>query len=57
MVEPPGDADSDDGLKSNMTSLDGERKKREPKTRPGLRELPAHLPRRTVVHTPQGGCG
>ena len=56
-VEPPADADSDDGLKSNVTSLASERKKREPKTRPGLRELPAHLPRRTVVHTPQGGCG
>ena len=39
-----------------MTRSTTERKKREPKTRPGLRELPAHLPRRTVVHTPQGGC-
>lgn len=57
VVEPPADADSDDGLKSNVTSLEKERKKREPKTRPGLRELPAHLPRRTVVHTPLGGCG
>lgn len=51
------DAGADDGLKSNVTSLANERKKRELKTRPGLRELPAHLPRRTVVHTPQGGCG
>jgi len=57
VIEPPVDADSEDGLKSNVTSLDTERKKRGPKTRPGLRELPAHLPRRTVVHTPQGGCG
>jgi len=57
VVEPTADADSDDGLKSNVTSLDAERKKREPKTRPGLRDLPAYLPRRTVVHTPQGGCG
>ena len=57
VFEPPADADSDDGLKSNVTSLDTERRKREPKTRPGLRELPAHLPRRTVVHTPLGGCG
>jgi len=57
VVEPPADAGTDDGLKSNVTSLDTERKKREPKTRPGLRELPAHLPRRTVVHTAQGGCG
>ncbi len=57
VIEPPVDAGADDGLKSNVTSLDTERKKREPKTRPGLRELPAHLPRRTVVHTPLGGCG
>lgn len=55
--DPLVDAGKDDGLKSNVTSLDAQRKKREPKTRPGLRELPAHLPRRTVVHTPQGGCG
>ena len=57
VVEPTADAGSDDGLKSNVTSLDAERKKREPKTRPGLRDLPAHLPRRTVVHTPQSDCG
>ena len=57
VVELPVDGGADDGLKSNVTSLDAERKKREPKTRPGLRELPAHLPRRTVVHTPLGGCG
>ncbi len=61
VAQPVVDASSGggaaDGLKSNVTSLDTERKKREPKTRPGLRELPAHLPRRTVVHTPLGGCG
>jgi len=56
-VAPTADAGTDDGLKSNVTSLDAERKKREPKTRPGLRDLPAHLPRRTVVHTPLGACG
>lgn len=54
--EPSTDAGENDGLKSNVTSLEKERKKREPKTRPGLRELPEHLPRRTVVHTPQGSC-
>ena len=32
------------------------RNKRVTKPRPGLREMPEHLPRRTVVHTPQGGC-
>ena len=56
VVEPPADAGDDDGLTSNMTSIEKERKKREPKTRPGLRELPEHLLRRTVVHKPQGGC-
>ncbi len=57
VVDPSSDGGADDGLKSNVAPLDTERKKREPKTRPGLRELPAHLPRRTVVHTPLGGCG
>lgn len=56
VVEPDADAGEDDGLKSNVTSIEKERKKREPKARPGLRELPEHLPRRTVVHTPLGGC-
>ena len=57
VVVPPADAGADDGLNSNVTSIEKARKKREFKTRPGLRDLPAHLPRRTVVHTPQGGCG
>lgn len=57
VVVPPADASADDGLSSNVTSIEKARKKREFKTRPGLRDLPAHLPRRTVVHTPQGGCG
>ena len=30
--------------------------KRSTKPRSGLRDLPAHLPRQTVVHDPQGGC-
>lgn len=53
----PGQADEVDALKSNVTSLDTERKKRQPKPRPGLREMPEHLPRRTVVHTPSGSNG
>ena len=52
-----GQADEVDALKSNVTSLEKERKKRQPKPRPGLREMPEHLPRRTVVHTPSGGDG
>jgi hypothetical protein len=35
VVELPVDVGADDGLKSNVTSLETERKKREPKTRPG----------------------
>jgi transposase len=31
-------------------------KKRSAKSRPGTRELPAHLPRHTIVHNPEGGC-
>ena len=54
MPDPQDEAGEHDDLKSNVTSLDKERKKREPKLRPGLRELPAHLPRRTVVHTAAG---
>ncbi len=42
--------------KSNVTSIEDGRKKRKAKQRLGLRELPEHLPRRTVVHTAQGGC-
>lgn len=41
---------------SNVISIQDARNKRQVKRRPGLRDLPAHLPRRTVVHTPQGGC-
>jgi transposase len=57
VVVAPADVSADDGLNSNVTSIEKARKKREFQTRPGLRELPAHLPRRTVVHTPQGECG
>jgi len=45
---------------SNVTSIEAGRKKRTAKPRPGLREFPEHLPRRTVVHAPplghDGGC-
>lgn len=52
-ADVPGDDQQD---KSNVTSIEDGRKKRKAKQRIGLRELPDHLPRRTVVHTPQGGC-
>lgn len=48
----PSPRTEDEGLTSNVTSIEKERKKREPKPRPGLREMPEHLPRRTVVHKP-----
>ncbi len=31
-------------------------KKRSAKSCLGVRELPAHLPRQTIVHSPEGGC-
>ena len=42
---------------SNVTPIAAGRKTREAKTRPGLREFPEHLPRRTVVHAPLGCNG
>ena len=45
---------------SNVASLDEHRKKRAYRPRPNLRDLPEHLPRRTVMHLPAGhqaGCG
>lgn len=57
VVEHAGSGAQD---KSNVTSIEAGRKKRQARQRPGLRELPEHLPRRTVVHTPfsgsEGGC-
>jgi transposase len=41
---------------SNVTSIEPARKKRQKRQRTGVRDLPDHLPRRTVVHTPQSGC-
>lgn len=44
----------------NVTSIEAGRKQRAAKPRLGLRELPEHLPRRTVIHAPtfghDGGC-
>jgi transposase len=55
-VAPAPDVQDSEQDKSNVTSIEAGRKKRCAKLRPGLRELPEHLPRRTVMHTPQGGC-
>lgn len=57
VVPSAAQADDADGEQhSNVTSLEQSRKKRQAKERAGVRDLPDHLPRRTVVHTPQGGC-
>ena len=48
-VDSPVADVADDGLKSNVTSLDQERTKREPNTRLGLCELPAHRKRLGVA--------
>lgn len=47
---------ADDTAASNVIPIEQGHKKRKDKVRPGLRELPAHLPRDTVVHNPAGGC-
>jgi len=41
---------------SNVTSIEQARKKRQTRQRAGVRDLLDHLPRHTVVHTPQSGC-
>jgi transposase len=40
----------------NVTPIAEGGKKRSDKSRAGQRELPAHLPRQTIVHNPEGGC-
>lgn len=41
---------------TNVTSIEQVRKKRQARERTGVRDLPEHLPRRTVVHMPHSGC-
>jgi len=58
VIEPPVDAGADDGLKSNVTSLDTERKKREREDETGAARVdcaPAATHRRS--HTAWRGCG
>jgi transposase len=49
---------ADDGQQpdTNVTSIEQARKKRQARERTGVRDLPEHLPRRTVVHMPHSGC-
>jgi transposase len=53
--EPGAHEAAGDVPPSNITSIEQGRKRRQAKQRAASRELPAHLPRRTVVHSPQGG--
>ena len=41
---------------SNVRSMEAARNKRKAGQQAGSRGLPEHLPRRTVMHTPEGGC-
>ena len=59
-VAPTVQAETAVASTSNVASLDEHRKKRAYRPRPNLRDLPEHLPRRTVMHLPAGhqaGCG
>jgi len=47
---------ANDPAASNVAPIEQGSKKRTAKPHHGLRELPAHLPRETIVHNPQGGC-
>jgi transposase len=40
----------------NVSSIEQGREKRQARQRTGVRDLPDHLPRRTVMHFPQSGC-
>jgi transposase len=59
-VAPSLEAENAVAGTGNVASLDEHRKKRASKPRPNLRDLPDHLPRRTVMHLPAGhlaDCG
>ena len=48
--------ESGDQPDSNVTSIEQGRKKRQARQHAGVRNLPDHLPRRTVVHAPHSSC-
>lgn len=52
---PPAPA-ANDPIESKVSDINSGRGKRKAKARAAQRELPAHLPRNTVVHNPLGGC-
>jgi transposase len=49
-------AAANDPVQSKVTDIEAGRSTRKVKARSGLRELPEHLPRNTVMHQPAGGC-
>lgn len=58
LAQPAATVDTsvDSEHSSNVTSIEQARKKRQARERTGVRDLPEHLPRRTVVHMPHSGC-
>lgn len=46
----------DGGTQGNVTPIEQGRRKRQARGQASARDLPEHLPRRTVLHAPQGGC-
>lgn len=55
-TQAEGAGAEDDEHPSNVTSIEQARRRRQARHRTGVRDLPDHLPRRTVVHTPHSGC-
>jgi transposase len=47
---------ANDPIDSTVSDINAARGKRRARARAAQRELPEHLPRNTVVHSPQGGC-
>lgn len=47
---------ANDPLQPKVTDIDVHRGNRKAKRGSAARELPEHLPRRTVIHQPEGGC-
>lgn len=58
VVMPSMPAEGADGQQpdTDVTSIELARKKPQARERTGVRDLPEHLPRRTVVHMPHSGC-
>ena len=47
---------ANDPANAKVASIEEARRKRNAKKRPAMRDLPAHLPRQTIIHSPVAGC-